>query len=451
MSRARVVAPFLAVLATVTAMAHGPLPASTGSTGTGCTATSAGAIQWLGGPGSWSDPAKWSGGQVPGIDGRADEACIPPGAAVVLDSASPRIDLAVLELGRGSRLTLQPGTALFVWGDQDSVRSVTRSRSVVEVDGATLGGAGRLRVMGTLVAHRSAGGSRAILTTRPVSSSVTGRPGILEIGDRGTLRVDGSGNVRLAKQYVVDVRGRTLLREDGGLVADHGTSFLLQRKIHTRGVGRLVILNDRGFAEGAWQGVKELATFVNRGLIVKRESTGTSTVVARYVSGGRELARTGVLELPVPVVFGPPATDTCDTPASCNPSQEGTLKIPVTDTDGAVVVVEPLDGVTVKGAVGVPMKVHATGLDATLADPAVIQLRYVRSLFTAAGVAADPGKLTVAHADGPDDPYVDIPVCVGRSIPLGAVACLDRQASFKTAADVLLVVRTIDTSRWVAR
>ena len=440
----------LAVLATLAATALAPLPASTGVTATGCTATRAAATEWLGGAGSWSDATKWSGGQVPGIDDRSDEACIPPGAEVVLDLATRRVDLAVLELGRGSRLSLQPGTSLFVWGDQSTVRSVTRPRSVVEVDGATLGGAGRLRVMGTLVVHRSASGRRADLTTRPIGSPVTGQPGILEIDDRGTLRVDGTGNVRLAQQYVVDVRGRTLLREDGGLVANHGTSFLLQRKFRTRGVGKLVILNDRGFAEGAWEGVKELATLVNKGLIVKRDSTGTSEIVATYIDEGRAVARTGELELPDPEIL-PPPTDTCGSPATCNPAQEGDLLIPVTDPDGADFSVEPLDGVVVKGAVGVPMKVHATDLDATLADPAVIELLYDRSLFNAAGVAADPAKRTVAHADGPDDPYVDIPVCAGRSIPLGAVACLDRQASFKTAGTVKFVIRTVDTSRWVVR
>ena len=94
---------------------------------------------WLGGPGSWSDATKWSKQQVPGLATR-DYACIPQGSDVVIDDQSPRVDLDLLELGRGARLTLRPGTALYLWADQDVVRSITKRDSVIELDGATLGG-----------------------------------------------------------------------------------------------------------------------------------------------------------------------------------------------------------------------------------------------------------------------------------------------------------------------
>ena len=67
------------------------------------------------------------------------------------------------------------------------------------------------------------------------------------------------------------------------------------------------------------------------------------------------------------------------------------------------------------------MKVHATGMLANVADPAVIELRYDASLFTGPGaLPADPAVLEVGHAEGPNDPYFVIPTCLGRgAMPLG--------------------------------
>ena len=292
MTRSRLSALLVAFLLGTATLAAVPAP-SAASTAPECRWGARGLVEnrWLGGDGSWSDVTKWSRGVVPGIAAR-DYACIPQGSSVVVDSQTLRVDLDVLELGLGSRLTLQPGTAMYVWGDQDAVRSITKRDSVLEVDGATLGGGGRLHVIGTLTVHRSSSGLPATLTTHPESSAYSGPAGILEIGDEGTLDVRGSGSVRLARQYIVDVHGRARLRDDAGLVADHGTAFLLQKHYFGGGVGRLVILNDQGFAEGDAAGIKELATFVNRGRIVKRESTGTSRIEARYVDGGE--VRNGV-------------------------------------------------------------------------------------------------------------------------------------------------------------
>jgi hypothetical protein len=405
--------------------------------------------RWLGGTGSWSDVTRWSRGVAPGIAAR-DYACIPQGSHVVVDTVTSRVDLDVLELGKGSRLTLAPGTAMFVWGDQDDVRSITKRDSVIEVDGATLGGGGRLHVIGTVDVHRSSTGAAATLTTHPGSSSYSGPDGILEIGDEGTLDVRGSGDVRIAEGYVVDVHGRARLRDDAGLVADHGTSFLLQQHYFGKGVGRLVILNDHGFAEGQASDGERLATFVNRGRIVKRDSTGTSRIEASYLDAGEVREKSGVIELPEPVVMSPPAQDPCDDASSCDPLQTAVVRLPDTDPDGADVVIEPLEGESAPGAIGVPIKVHAIGMQATIADPAVIRLRYDLALFEEAGIPPNPTQLLVGHADGPDDKYADIPRCVGRGLPLGAIACLDVRASEKDAGDLVLVVRAIETSRWVA-
>ncbi len=469
MTRSRLSALLVALLLSAGALAAVPGPAAGSSAGSSA-ASSAGSSgasaapecrwgarglvenRWLGGAGSWSDVTKWSRGVVPGIAAR-DYACIPQGSDVVVDTQTLRVDLDVLELGLGSRLTLQPGTAMYVWGDQDAVRSITKRDSVLEVDGATLGGGGRLHVIGTLSVHRSSSGAPATLTTHPESSAYSGPPGILEIGDEGTLDLRGSGSVRLATQYIVDVHGRARLRGDAGLVADHGTTFLLQKHYFGGGVGRLVLLNDHGFAEGDAAGVKELATFVNRGRIVKRESTGTSRIEALYVERDGEVRKvSGEIELPPPLPLEPPATDTCGDPASCNPLQSASLRPPDADVDGIEdLFVEPLDGESVTGAIGVPMKVHALGLDASIADPAVIRLRYDLQLFDLAGIPPNATELVVGHADGPDEKYVDIP-CLCRQGPAAGRHGLPRRPrEHKDGGDLVLVVRTTDTSRWIVR
>ena len=105
------------------------------------------------------------------------------------------------------------------------------------------------------------------------------------------------------------------------------------------------------------------------------------------------------------------------------------------------------------GAIGVPMKVHATGMLANVADPAVIELRYDASLFTGPGAPpADPAVLEVGHAEGPDAPYIVIPTCLGYgAMPLGETSCLDRSASRTEDGGVVMVVRTTTTSRWIIR
>jgi hypothetical protein len=458
MTRSRLTALFVSALLALPLAAAGTVLGAVpaGATAPECRWATRGYVEnrWLGGAGSWSDATHWSRGAVPGVATR-DYACIPSGSDVVIDDLAPRIDLDLLELGLDSRLTLRPGTALYLWGDQDVVRSITKRGSVIEADGAIIGGGGRLHVIGTLTIHQSTTGSPALLTTHADSESYTGPAGILEIGDEGTLDVRGSSDVRIANDYIVDIHGRARLRDDAGLVADHGTTFLLQPHYYGPGVGRLVILNDRGFLEGKAVGTETRATFLNRGRIVKRESKGTSRIQARYVEDGETRVLSGRVRLPgvtvTPAVLGPPLPPSCPPTVACtDPQQAAQLHVPASDTDGvADVSIAELPDEPVKGAVGVPMQVHAADLDATVADPAVIQLRYNVSLFKAAGRKVDLATVTVAHANGADDPFVEIPSCEGTGIPLGAFACLDRAASRKGGGAVVLVVRTVDTSRWV--
>jgi hypothetical protein len=339
-----------------------------------------------------------------------------------------------------------------VWGDQEELRSVVRSDAVLEVDGATLGGGGRLQVIGTVDVHRAADGTPAALSSRPVSSPSKGRTGLLEIADQGVLDVHGAGDVRLARKYVVDVRGLVQLRESAGLVADNGTTMLLQQHAYGSGVGRLLIRNDRGFVTGHRAGIKRPAIFVNEGRIVKRDSQGTSRIDGTYLGDGPIIEKSG----DVVYQLRPPETETCGDPVSCGGTptaqvpQTASVDLPITDLDEATVKIDPLEHESVPGAIGVPVKVHATGLQATFADPVVIELRYDSTLFTSTTPPPDPARLVVGHADGPGATYADIPVCAGRDIPLGAFACLDVGASHTEGRDVVLVIRTVDTSRWIA-
>ena len=406
---------------------------------------------WLGGPGSWSDATKWSKQQVPGLATR-DYACIPQGSDVVIDDQSPRVDLDLLELGRGARLTLRPGTALYLWADQNEFRSITKRDSVIELDGATLGGGGRLHVIGTLDAHESTTGSPAVLTTRPEDSSYAGPRGILEIGDEGLLDVHGSSSLRLSTAYIVDVHGKARLRDKAGLVADHGTTFMLQPHYFGSGLGKLVILNDGDFKVGRTAGVETLPTFVNRGRIAKR-GQGLSSIQGTYYGADGKLSGDagGNGAFLIPPVVAYEDTESSGTSTSAQDPQVASIRLPATDPDGAEATIEPLDGVQVSGALGVPMKVHATGMLASVADPAVIELRYDASLFAGPGaLPADPQVLEVKHAEGPKATYSVIPTCLGLgAMPLGATSCLDRSASRTEDGGVVMVVRSTTTSRWI--
>ena len=104
------------------------------------------------------------------------------------------------------------------------------------------------------------------------------------------------------------------------------------------------------------------------------------------------------------------------------------------------------------GAIGVPMKVHATGMLANVADPAVIELRYDASLFDGSGrPARRPGGPRGEARRGADAPYTDIPTCLGRgAMPLGAISCLDRlREPHRGRQHLVMVVRTTTTSSWI--
>ena len=98
-----------------------------------------------------------------------------------------------------------------------------------------------------------------------------------------------------------------------------------------------------------------------------------------------------------------------------------------------------------------PIEVDTSDLDVTAENPAVLKLRYDKSLFAAGDPPGTPALLKVARAEDAAAPYVVLPDCVGTVVPTGAEACVDRAASRRVDGDVIMVVRTTATSRWIVR
>ncbi len=432
-----------------------PLAALLSTTASGappsCARAGAGANLWTGADGYWSVSRNWSLGAPPAA-GSGQSACIPDDVKVILDVE--RVDLQRFELGRSSRLTMQERTALYVWGGADQ-ESLTRLDSLIVVDGATLGGGGQLHVIGTVQVVSSQ------TSTGRLSGGDTDT-GLMIVGDDGTLDFRGTSDALLTGGYTVDVHGRARLLESAGLMAEPGTRFrLMEHLADDDEVGRFVIRNDRGYF--APDGADPLSEFVNEGKIVKRFSYLNSAITATYSGNGEVRVRTGYLVLPdeadaaVEVAKGAMVGSgtcaeslTCVTDTTKEDPQFGSLQMPAQHDGFAEVRVKPLDSAKAPArAIGVPMQVHAEELTATAADPVVIELRYNQSLLGSR--PSNPDVLTVEHASGTGN-YEPVPDCLGAALPPLAFACVDRRAgaSRTDGGDVIMVVRTTVTSRWIA-
>ncbi len=461
MSRTRWAALAVPLLLTITLATFGPPSAQAAVRSCVHAGSGTGDNYWQNGDGQWSDASHWSLGAAPGA-GSGQYVCIPDNVAVVLDTG--RVDVQAFELGRGSGLTLRPDTALYVWGGADD-ESLTRAGSVLKVQGASLGGPGQLHVIGT-VELTSLQGSQARLTgSGDTAPAGDGSTGLMLVGDDGTLDFAGQYDGRLTGGYTVDVRGRVRTVGDAGVLADPGSRLELNPHLAGDGkVGRLVIGNGRGFFASD---LTAPGTLVNNGRIVKRFSDANAAVTADYSGGGDVRIRRGYLVLPdeadgpAEVAGGAsvgsgtcPAGRTCNTDTTEEDQQFASLTLPEEINAFTEVTVTPQDEKVKGGSVGVPMQVHAEGLAVTAADPVVIELRYDKTLLENAGRKANPDALIVKHSYS-GTTYTPIPDCAALgAIPAGAFACVDRRsgASRKdtVGGDVVMVVRTIRTSRWIA-
>lgn len=443
-------------------------------------------------PGNWSDPAGY-----PGLGGGDEDVCIPTGGTPVIDSGEEQ-HLRTLDIAKDARITINEGGKLFLYGDQAAGEdSVVRRGGSIQNVGGTIGGNAHLHVLGTLLMANVGSFASTLLTrdcsydtdgndgpeypgeepcTSPVPTPVSGQTMLVEVDDYGLLDMVGGG-INLGDQSRVIVRGVMRVDSVSYVAADHGVRVALRpHRTALPGTGTLRFEGDGGFLEGkitADTGIASLATLDNRGLVLKADGTGRTLVTAAYTqpSPGRVSVRSGTLLLPSgPVTpayveggatYGTGRCAEANDPA-CVPTttpsfrQSADLRVSTADTNGARVKVRKLATKSTAADLGLPFDVHATGMTAGPVRPAIIRLRYDASVL--GGKTWNAVKI---YRKSGTNPYRYVKACTstGRP-PTGEVACVDRRglagssrniANTSGAPDVLMVVRTTATSRWVGR
>ena len=438
---------------------------------------------------SWVDPGNWTLGVPDNTQRASGYVCIDlttTTGRVVEIRAGEHAELQALDVEAGMTLRLALGSKIFVFGDQVTRPSVVRQGAVVEVLGASYGGSGRTDVLGTFRWRSLTTGAATLISdpcmlgvgagTPPPGCPGVG-PGLLEVGDTGVLAVDGRG-VNLFDRFRIVVRGVMRLTATAYVAADHGTAIELRPKLTTTGAGTFDIRNNGGVLEGFGRGIASPATFVNEGILVKQgtAATGTSLIDATYVDAGGQV-RVFAGTLLIPSGTARPATvrggftwgsGTCDPGSAygCAPDtttadrQTGRFQVPAADSAGAAVIVQETTTTSTTQDIGFPVRAHATGLAATRTAPAVISLRYDSSLLGGRGWQ----QVQVYRQPTTTQPYGLLGPCLSDgAVPATRIACVDRRGlavssrnvadaeGAGTAPDVVMVVRTIQTSRWVAR
>jgi len=297
------------------------------------------------------------------------------------------------------------------------------------------------------------------------------------VDDDGVVDVSG-GLVNLGDQYQLLVRGLLRVHDGGSIAADHGTR--LELRPHTgpsAGTGTLRFEDDSSYLEGHNDfGIAQLSTVVNQGQITKSGGSGTSLVTGAYSqpSPGAVSVATGTLLLPsgsaTPATvsggtrYGTgrclvPRQPGCQAQTFDLDRQNVDFQVPTEDTSGASVIVQELTTHSSAADIGFPVEAHATGLSATASHPAILTLRYDERLLGGRGWQS----VDVFHQASDTAKYVKLKDCLANgNPPSGQVACVDRRGQAGSsrnvfddegpgnAPDVVMVVRTVATSRWVA-
>lgn len=385
----------------------------------------------------WDNAANWSLGVAP-LQLSDPYVCIPAGGLPAIHGGQDARLLA-LDVAPNGVLRVDAGGALSVYGGALAPSTV---RGRVELDAAALGG-----------------------------------PGSLVVSDQGTVEVSG-GEVTFGDQLRLLVHGLLRVHDGGSIAADHGTRLeLLPHTGVAVGTGTLRFEDDGSYLEGTASGTAPLGTVVNQGQIIKSGGTGSSLVTGTYSqpSPGAVTVNTGNLLLPsgseTAADVSPGAgygSGRCLAPSrpGCQPQTFGLdqqnvqFHMPATDTSGASVVVQELTTASSPDDIGLPVEAHATGLSATPADPAILSLRYDERLLGGRGWAS----VNVFHRATGATTYVKLQPCLADgSPPSEQQTCVDRRGLAGSsrnvvdaegpgsAPDVIMVVRTLTTSRWVAR
>ena len=368
-----------------------------------------------------------------------------------------------------------------------------RSGGSLEVLSGTYGGTARLHVLGTLVLRNTGLGAATVLTRDcaydptpggsypgeedcdPPATPPAGPTGVIEVDDGGVLDVLGGG-VNLGDGYVVVVRGLMRVRTGAYVAADHGTGLELRpHRTTAPGTGTLRFEGDGGYLEGhttADTGVATLSTLVNQGRIDKSGGTGRTLVAADYSqpAPGTVSARTGTLLLPT----GPTTLATVQggatygtgrcvdaTAPDCThhherglPAERGTGRAGLRRLGGTGPG-QPAAGSTHSSwrpgsgdAVRGPRGRARRRRD----HPAVIRLRFDATVLDGK-TWSDVRILRKAGTA----PYLPVEACTAAGAPpAGQDACVDRNGTTSSSrdlpgGDVLMVIRAVQTSRWVGR
>ena len=179
-----------------------------------------------------------------------------------------------------------------------------------------------------------------------------------------------------------------------------------QRRCFGPGVGKLIVLNDGDFAVGATAGGKVPPTFVNRGRIAKRDP-GLTNIQGRYFVGGRgKISGDGgghpfALLIPPSFVQN---TASSGNKTSAEDPQVASLLIPVTDANGAQATIKPLDGLSVGGAVSIPMQVPPPAWRPTSPTRPSSSCGTTRHCSAGTGRRPTPRRSTWATPTGPTTP-----------------------------------------------
>lgn len=436
----------------------------------------------------WENDANWSLGIAP-VRLSNPYVCIPAGGAPVI-RAGQEAQLVTLDVAQDGLVRVDPGGKLFLYGGV-LTPSVIRGR--VDVDGGAFGGPARVQVSGTLRLRSPGSDTPATITTRECAFfpgpfrlgeelcvpglPILGLTGQIAVDDEGTLDVSG-GEVRLGDQFQLRVRGLLRVHDGGYVTADHGTRLeLLPHAGATPGAGTLRFEGDGGYLEGRNDlGIPDLGTVVNRGRIIKSAGSGTSFVTGTYSqpAPGTVQVNSGTLLLPsgaaTPATVGAgaeygsgrcavPRDPGCQVQTFDGDRQNVQFQVPA-GTSGASVLVQELTARSSPADIGFPVHAHADGLSATAAVPAILTLRYDERLLGGRGwTSVDVFR----RADGTAT-YVELEPCLPNGNPRnGQEACVDRRGLAESsrnvfdaegpgsAPDVIMVVRALGTSRWVAR
>ncbi len=443
--------------------------------------------RWSGGQTDhdWMNPANWEHGPTdlpgapndnkslsdpwqPGVGGDTSNtiACIsiPPGQSdfTELDNSTTAfVWLQELHINGNFTVHLKPeNTGLLVMG---GATSTLGSGVVIDAQG-TFGGFARIESSGSVQLRSNPSFPAHLSSEIILGNTYSGSHGLLVVEPTGTLELARSG-VGLTYSYGVELHG-TAIMSDGYLAAGWGTSFTIGAD------GLFDIRNDGGYYQGFQAGQPAPSALANGGRIVKSGGVGTSVIDATYTEtgAGQIEVQSGTVAQPGGTVHQAKvspsrslSTSKCAAraaEAACDVTvdplqdpQSVTLTVPTVDLDGALVVVreDPALATTVDAkGVGHVLTAHADGLAATTADPAVIEVRIGKS---EAGTV-NPDQLSVVR-EADDGSTSVLPTCQVSGLPPSGTSCVDRRGSSTSSraagANMLMVVRTTTTSRWIIR